>query len=644
MALGDGQVMDRVRSFLTEPTFANVEGMAPEDVARRRALAEALWAQGNSSRPVVGVFDGMNRVLQSFLGGRQLRQSENADIFLRDRAEAEADAEAARIEQQQVAGLNRMIDFGYSNQQGAPAGPVMTPGAPGFDGGTAMRAARTAADAPPSPFVGTGVASQNLDPVSTALLNAIAAPESDGRYNLIYGGSTFDDYSQHPNRMIPISSGPNVGLNSSAAGRYQFIGTTWNEAANALGLTDFSPESQDKAALWLANRDYRSRTGRDLMSDLATNGMTPQIAAALAPTWEGLGVNPREAMAAYSDTLAGRPPTGITPGAASPAATPTADPTAQFLRDLAANPATRPFAVEIIQDQIARLTTPPAPVDPITVAQGTDVIDPRTGRLIYSNDPAPENGTAGMQEYNLYLAQLPAGQTPLDFTAWDNQRRRAGAPNYFENAYNRVTGEQDAKLRGDINDAETNAFAQLNSYDAMEQLMNDPNFYSGVMADQVAGLRRFFGAIGLADPQSAVAIENFGALANEAVLKALGGSLGAQISNTDRTFLQQTVPNLTFSEEGNRTLLAIQRAVAQRQIQVAQMARDYALANGGIDDGFRQQIAQWREANPLFPQGSVPGISAAPPPAAAPFGAPATPPPAGGIIYQSPNITIRPAG
>ncbi|MFC3676209.1 peptidoglycan-binding protein [Ferrovibrio xuzhouensis] len=80
------------------------------------------------------------------------------------------------------------------------------------------------------------------DPRVQAFLDTLASRESSGRYNVINGGQRFDDYTQHPN----VS-----GSDSKAAGAYQFIPETWARMARELGLPDFSPASQDMAALHL---------------------------------------------------------------------------------------------------------------------------------------------------------------------------------------------------------------------------------------------------------------------------------------------------------------------------------------------------------------------------------------------------------
>jgi len=126
-----------------------------------------------------------------------------------------------------------------------------------------------------------------LPAAARALLDAIAGGESAGAYDVIYGGSKFGNFSDHPRQAIPIKTGPNAGKTSSAAGKYQFIGSTWDDQARKLGLADFSPDNQDAAAWNLAQETYSAKTGRDLLADLEA-GKTDQVAAALKGQWTSL--------------------------------------------------------------------------------------------------------------------------------------------------------------------------------------------------------------------------------------------------------------------------------------------------------------------------------------------------------------------
>jgi len=81
-----------------------------------------------------------------------------------------------------------------------------------------------------------------------ATLSTIRESEGHGTptaYNSQFGGGTFDDYSKHPNKKIKKWK-----KTSTAAGAYQFLGYVWEEHAKKLGLSDFTPESQDKAAMY----------------------------------------------------------------------------------------------------------------------------------------------------------------------------------------------------------------------------------------------------------------------------------------------------------------------------------------------------------------------------------------------------------
>lgn len=123
-----------------------------------------------------------------------------------------------------------------------------------------------------------------------ALLNTIARGESAGRYDVRYGGrgdKTFSDFTDHPRIAEDITSGPDVGKKSTAAGRYQFIGSTWDAQAKKLGLKDFSPANQDAAAWDLAQTEYKTKTGKDLMTVLKS-GDTADVLPSLSGQWSSL--------------------------------------------------------------------------------------------------------------------------------------------------------------------------------------------------------------------------------------------------------------------------------------------------------------------------------------------------------------------
>jgi len=72
-------------------------------------------------------------------------------------------------------------------------------------------------------------------------------------YRTIFGGTKsnpilFDSFTDHPRRVINVN-----GLRSDAAGRYQLMSYTFDELKVVLGITDFSPDSQDLCACQLLN-------------------------------------------------------------------------------------------------------------------------------------------------------------------------------------------------------------------------------------------------------------------------------------------------------------------------------------------------------------------------------------------------------
>ena len=107
-------------------------------------------------------------------------------------------------------------------------------------------------------------------------------PDEDG-YRRHFGGELFTDFSAHPKRSITKMLGDKP-ITSTAAGAYQFLSRTWSECQAALNLPDFSPASQDLAAVFLIAR-------RKALEHVLA-GRLEQAIAACAQEWASLPGSP----------------------------------------------------------------------------------------------------------------------------------------------------------------------------------------------------------------------------------------------------------------------------------------------------------------------------------------------------------------
>ena len=154
-----------------------------------------------------------------------------------------------------------------------PVAPVPQPAAP---------AAATPIAQPAIPVAVAGASGRyGITPERRALLNTIRFAEgtwiggSQEGYRVLYGGDRFDDLSRHPDMVVRRRHA------SAAAGAYQFLPTTWDQAAEELQLRDFRPASQDQAALHLVQE-------RGALQTFDRQGLTAEVLARLAPEWASL--------------------------------------------------------------------------------------------------------------------------------------------------------------------------------------------------------------------------------------------------------------------------------------------------------------------------------------------------------------------
>ena len=98
-------------------------------------------------------------------------------------------------------------------------------------------------------------------------------------YRIVYRVGLVDSLTDHPRTVQRLG-----GIASTAAGAYQFLSRTWDECAAALGLKDFSPESQDLAAVYLIRR-------RGALADVLAGRITDALSKC-ASEWASLPGSP----------------------------------------------------------------------------------------------------------------------------------------------------------------------------------------------------------------------------------------------------------------------------------------------------------------------------------------------------------------
>ncbi|MER3434965.1 MAG: muramidase [Leptolyngbya sp. ERB_1_1] len=136
------------------------------------------------------------------------------------------------------------------------------------------------------------------DPYIRALMRTISASESNVKnpYGVMYGGTYAQSLSEHPDRCITIVSGPNTGNCTTAAGRYQFITTTWQEKARRYHPApsgflmwqnySFEPQYQDEVVYrWLSDSQAWGVDIRQMLK----KGQINTVLKMLSGTWTSLG-------------------------------------------------------------------------------------------------------------------------------------------------------------------------------------------------------------------------------------------------------------------------------------------------------------------------------------------------------------------
>lgn len=241
--------------------------------------------------------------------------------------------------------------------------------------------------------------------------------------------------------------------------------------------------------------------------------------------------------------------------------------------------------------------TEPAPPAPPAIIR---LIDERNQRAIANpSDPSIQIIDAAIAKETASTG-LRIETTPDGMMTVTQGDAGPGQP-VSEKYYGKGVGEYDAKAFGDMRTAGRAAIGTLSTLDRLDQLVDDQTFYSGFAGPAVKTGKQLLAALGVADADSVQSVEEFQGLTAKAALDRMGGSLGTGFSNADRDFVMAMGANMDSTPAGNHSLIEAHRRIAQREIEIAKMAREYARKHGGrLDFNFEDELSAWADANPLF--------------------------------------------
>jgi hypothetical protein len=157
-----------------------------------------------------------------------------------------------------------------------------------------------------------------------------------------------------------------------------------------------------------------------------------------------------------------------------------------------------------------------------------------------------------------------------------------------------------------IVDRGATAPTRIAQFDRLEKLLGD--FEGGKLSGTTTEIYSALNSLGMGGlvPKDLPNRQAAQALSANMLLTAMGGSLGVGVSNTDRDFLEKTIPGLGQSAGGRRQMVQYGKAVASRDRDVSMAARKWQSKYGRIDAlddqdrTFEENLMVWAAKHPLF--------------------------------------------
>ena len=208
------------------------------------------------------------------------------------------------------------------------------------------------------------------------------------------------------------------------------------------------------------------------------------------------------------------------------------------------------------------------------------------------------------------FAKPPDWMNP-EYVKVQSQIRAAGRPKVTvdtrqESEFNKALGKQQGGDYADLMKSDAMASGTINKLSRLENLLAKSG-QTGKLTPSIMELKAAGESLGFKVDPKLPYQQAAQALSNEIALEMRNPSGGAgmpgALSDRDREFLTNMVPNLAKTPEGNKILIDTRKKLAQREKEVAKLARDYRKQTGKFDEGFYDELSQFSASNPLFQQG-----------------------------------------
>ena len=200
---------------------------------------------------------------------------------------------------------------------------------------------------------------------------------------------------------------------------------------------------------------------------------------------------------------------------------------------------------------------------------------------------AKELGLPAARSFNDYTPEQVAAVNNKLFQQGIAKAQAGRATTVFqqESEFAKTLGaEQAKKLTGAIDQATTSSDA-LNRLSQMKKLNDTGTLYSGPQANATVTTANLLNSVGLVSKEEANKLSNsevYSKLAKDLVMKDLGGKLGAQVSNSDRDYVESRIPQLTTSPKARTELLTKLQEIHAKNINYAKRMQTYAEKKGSL--------------------------------------------------------------